>query len=511
MSKDACTPDNVIGALMGKGESLGWSSSEASLKELDKGGNQVYHEQVAKGQAEVLADANSGLAGKVIKHIEKETGDLNAIQKVHAGIAQTQRPSEIFPERFTEPVFKAIDDFLVATENPMQDVSGFKKAMKKVTKEVEPMIEQMPITVRGEAKLWLKDLQNGHPFGTWQKGNILTQGINNVVANAIDLSGTIIAGNPFELMVKLPTVYGLRGSTKGIAEALKLTKGNFWGRIPELEKRGFYGFANPHHIEAGIQKNSKSLIGKAGSFYNKLNDSILNVTDRPLKNIAFAAGYEKTGTVAGGMEAVEKIAFLNRIGNDPRIARNAASKNALTFLNYTLNTYGLLGSYMKGLTNPKTAVDSARAIGTFAGMTMFLGGGAGALIPEPLAEVLTKYDPDFKEWQDENLSTIGKLVRPGGISSIGISSQMASRALKRFGTKMGDVAEALGEGELNTAALDMADAGLAFSSFWRSPFGNPRIQKVLRNARDLHEDEIDLEEFQQKTAEGFLPVLKEAK
>jgi len=488
---DACTPDNVIGKLAGMMDSGGVIATDGAVDKLDKSGKSLYHNTRSKGGSESLEDGNQHLSDTFDNFLDDHIVPIteHSPLNIRGVLTHGLKPTDYLPESVTTPILDYVDSFAYANMSRLGSAKGeYRNGLRKVIKGID--LESLPASLQGEAKHWFRDLEEGYPF-YGKQGNILTWVISNVTANNVDFSGNILAGNPFELIVKLPTVYGVRGAGKAVVKALEETDGNLWAKIPELEAKGYYGFPD--------QPTNNPVI-KASQAYNKLADSVMAITDRPLKNIAWAAK---------GTEGIEKIAFKNRLGNDSRITRNPLGRGILTFTNYTLGTYHLLGSMIVGLTNPQTASNAARGLATWAGLTMALGGQA-AVIPEPLAFILKKSDPGYSDWEEQNLTPIGKLVRPGGITALGISSQMVTRAFQRFGSSVGKAAEKFSYQDYAGMGMDLADAGLSLSTTIRNPLGNPRLQKVLRSTRELFEGEISEDEYYESLKTTAMPFLKEA-
>lgn len=515
MSKDACTPDNAIGKLLGVADSGGIKANETGVEQLDKFGQQVYHDTRHQGASEVLASAKPELAGKVKAHVEETTGilDPRRLHSIQGGLTAGFRPNQLFPETITTPILDAIDQHSV-TYGHGQNMSAYRQKIKEVIASVQSEVDNLSPAMKGEAEHWFKDLKQGYPFASHGSNPIKT-GLRNIVANTIDMSGTILAGNIPELLIKLPTTHGFSGALKGLRRALELTDGNLWGRIPDLDARGLYGEARMNHDMDISDKGFDDMFAKFGNGYGRLMQGILDITDRPLRNISYAAG-EVKGGVSAGLQSVEEIAFLNRLGNDSRLGRDPLGRNSLTFLNYTLSTYNMVGSHFVGLLGKNstvaTRVNSARALGTYTAMTTVIGGGTAAvLVPEPLSELLKHASPDYADWEAENITPLSKLVRMGGITSIGVSIQMANRTAKRFQSSMNKAAEAVGDGDIERATVEVGDAGLSLTSVIRNPFGNPRVQKALRKARDLNEGKIDQDEFSKEVFEGFFPFAKSDK
>jgi hypothetical protein len=496
MPNDACNPHNVVAKLAGVFDAGGIETTEGAINVLDDNAKSLFHQIKARSSSQALQASASKAAKTADDIIDSivESEEMPSIkERVRGGLMDLLKPADFLPEDVTGPVFSFLDDFFARNHQNLKAARNeYNTGIRQVLNEISDAVENLNEATKGQAAHWMRDLREGYPF-YGKNGTIWDQARSNVVSNVLDFSGTIILGNPLEFIIKAPSLYGIRPSFQGLTMLAKETKGNLWAKVPELESAGVYGMKIP---------KGKGVLASLQHAYNTLNDKIMAVTDRPLKNLAYYTGKAKGGS---GTEAVEKIAFKNRWGNDPRIGRK--NRDAVTVMNYTLNTYYMLAGMGKGLATPGKRAESLRQLGMWAALTSMIGGPA-AVIPAPLSAIFRAID-GYKEWEDANINTVGKMIRPGGVV-FGLGSQFINRAGEAWNRGMRGSIEKFSNGDTTGGMLDLGEAGMAVSSIlMRSPLGNLRVQKLLRNTRDLFEGDMDFEEFKQKSAESFLPDLKQ--
>jgi hypothetical protein len=498
MPNDACNPHNAVAKMAGVFDAGGIETTEGALNRLDDNAKTLFHQIRSQSSAQAL-QKTSPKAAKTAEEIIEDVTDENAdkgtiIERVKGGLLDVMKPADFLPEDVTGPVFEYLDNFFVANH---QDMVGARKSysagIRKVLNEISETVDGLSPEAKGQAAHWMRDLREGYPF-YGKSGTILNNMTSNVVSNALDFSTNVLLGNPLEIIIKAPAVYGIRPTFNGLGMLAKETKGNLWATIPELEQAGVYGMEMP---------KGKGKIASLQNAYNYINEKVMNVTDRPLKNWAYYTGKAQNGN---GMEAVEKIAFKNRWGNDARLGRS--NRDAVTLMNYTFNTYYMFGGMAKNIITPGKRAEGLRQFGMWAGLTSLIGGPA-AVIPAPLAEVL-KQNAEYAEFEKNYLFPTGKLIRPGGVT-FGVGYEMVNRAGDVWFRGLKKGAEKLSKDDPQGAMLDFADGGLgAATVFTRSPLGNLRVQKVLRNTRDLYEGDLD-GDYLQKNAEAVFPIIKQAK
>lgn len=493
MPNNACNPQNAVGKLAGIMEAGGIEMSEGALNVLDDNAKAIFHQISSQNGSQTIEKTLPKLSDDIddVVDLIAET-DKGVMDYIKGGVMDTLKPSDYLPEDVTGPVFEYLDNFFAQN---YQDMKGarkqFSQGIRAVIDEIRDPLESLDPTTKGQAMHWLRDMKEGYPF-YGKSGTFIQTMQSNVVNNVLDFSGTVVFGNPLEILVKAPSLYGIKPTLSGLAKLTAETKGNLWAKIPELERAGVYYLDRPA---------SKGVIGKAFDAYAKVADSVSALTDRPLKNLAYAIGKEK----GNGVEAVEKIAFKNRFGNDPRIGRS--NRDAVRLMNYTFNTYYMLASMGKGLLTPGKRAESIRQLGTWIAITSTLGGPA-AVIPEPISKLLRTND-EYANWEDQNLNVAGKLIRPSGIT-FGLGYEILNRVGETWERNLAKGADKIQDGDITGGMLDLGEGGLSvMSALMRMPLSNSRIQRVITNTRDLWEGDVDNEEYMQKNAEIVLPAIRQ--
>lgn len=496
MPNNACNPHNVVAKLAGVFDAGGIETTEGAINVLDDNAKALFHQIKARSSSQALqasAPKAAKTADDIIDSIVESEEMPSIKERVRGGLMDLLKPADFLPEDVTGPVFSFLDDFFARNyQNLKAARNEYNTGIRQVLNEISDAVENLDEATKGQAAHWMRDLREGYPF-YGKNGTIWDKVRGNLVSNVLDFSGTVLLGNPLELIVKAPAIYGFRPTFNGLIQLTKETKFNLWAKVPELESAGVYGMKIP---------KGKGVLASLQHAYNTLNDKIMAVTDRPLKNLAYYTGKAKGGS---GTEAVEKIAFKNRWGNDPRIGRK--NRDAVTLMNYTFNTYYMLAGMAKGLATPGKRAESLRQLAMWTALTSMIGGPA-AVIPAPLSAILRAND-GYKEWEDANINMFGKLARPGGIT-LGLGTELFNRAGEAWNRGMKRSVKKFSEGDTTGGMLDLGEAGMAVSAIlMRSPLGNLRVQKLFRNTRDLFENDIDFEEFKQKGAETALPALKQ--
>lgn len=507
MPEQSCSIDNVMGKFPGVLDAGGVKTDDAVFGKLTDNAKLLYGQVVDKQQSDILAVGNPSVSSAVEKAIEETTQNITEANRINIKsiVSGSMKPTDLFPEDITKPILDYIDDFFVRNDG---DIGGKHREFTTGIKSVIESLDDTKVSewAKGEWAHWKRDLADGAPFYE-KRGGIVSKLINNVVSNSINLSNNVILGNPLELMIKAPTLYGFRPSLVGLIEALGKTKGNIWGKIPELDQRGFYGFDLGPSKNFGVGKIRIPLTGKLNDLVKGTTGLIMNITQRPLVNIAYGVGRAKTGTVNGGIEALEKIAFANRLGNRPRLFRNSADAASLKLMNYTLSQYQMMNSLVRGLGTPGKRFDSARGIVTWLGITSALGGSA-AMIPAPISAIFKKID-GYSDWEKEHSTAFTKLIQPGSIS-IGAGQQIYSRAMESSQKDIQSGAQKLSEGDMNGAIRDLTMGGLTVSiGFGQNVMTNPRTQKSIRVYFDLADGDLSESEKDEKLQKIWLPFLNQ--
>jgi hypothetical protein len=486
MSSKACSADNVIGSLLGMGEYNGNPVGFEAVDELDNGGKATYVDQKNKiGQAidaesapttpEQQAKADADKQAK-----EATNGWLGDAKTIVPGILQDVRnPSGVLGEDFIKPVVDFITDHHAEHFDDLKaGRSDYMDGIRDVFDDLDVASDSLSDAQNAYYKKYKSFYLDGGELYNLNSRSGLEKAVSNLGGNVIKSSPNVIIGNVLEGAIKLPTLYG-KTFMQGMAKA---AENGLFKKIPELEAKGVYG------------------VNYAGESLGKW-EGLIGVTDVPLKNIAY---YSDLLAGGDGIKGVQKIAFTPRFGDLPTIYHSGGGRAATQFLGYTINTYKMYASLWQ-----EAKRGNIQPLVTYHLMAGLLGG-AGASVPAIGEGVWTSLFPDSAEWFEENKNPLAKLIQPGNISRIGVGFDIANRQGQRTVSNSQSGIEKLQDGDIKGGMLDLVDAGLSAMAFTSSPVGDLNLQKVLRIAKDVANEEIELEEVPEQAVDDFLPFLKEA-
>jgi hypothetical protein len=476
-NSNACTPDNVIGKMLGVREANGFEVGIDLIDELDHGGKASYNNFNNQFKAEVFKEsADSPQKEASLKAANMFVGDG---PEVALSIAHDLRnPSGLFGEDKIAPIVEFITEH--HTEH-FDDIPGGRADYFEGIKEAFDEVDTDGFSIT-QQKAWNKYksfYENGGELYSLNQKSGLEKGMTNLAGNVIKSSPTVIIGNVLEGTIKLPTLYP-KTFLKGIADAQ--ANGGLFKHIPELKEKGVYG------------------INYAGEDPG-LWGGLIGLTDVPLKNIAYYAGELADGP-GGGIKAVQRVAFTPRFGDLPGVYYGTGGRAAVQFLSYTMNTYKMYGSLFKMAKegNPGPLV-------TYHVLAGLVGGGAAAGIPAVGEGIFESLFPDSEEWFEENKGPLAKLVQPGNITKIGVGYDIANRQFKSIGKNWESATERIRDGETLNGVLDLADIGLNLAAFTTAPVGDLNIQKALRMGKEVMQGELDIEDVPAEAQEKYVPFL----
>lgn len=506
-----CTPETATSALVAELEKSGIHTPTENIPDdilNSTAYHTMHHAHLSRVSREIAETAQPGRVDDYRQLRAKESVPVTESQdNQNIGLwASISRPNDILPENIHKPLLQAVDDFAVKNSGEMKGkFYEWKKTVNGLANDLRKDIKNP-----GQEAFfdhYVSAMNDGYPFFEFKSKNPILEAGAKVVQNTLDLSSTVLLGNPAEILVKAPSIYGHDAVLPGIAELNRQLQGDkrlWWGEIPELKKRGYYDLSvepSPKWLKSQKLKSFIEGYGKAMNFVNHVP------TDRPAINLAYSIGYAKTGTVQGGLEAIEKVMFKSRLGNDRQFTWRG-SRQLMTLANYTFNTYHWQLSTIGGLFKKETRANSARAIATYAIVASAIGGPA-SMIPAPLASIFKKAIPEYEELEKSTLWGAGPLIQPGGLT-FGIPYQILERQFGKAWKKMESGSEALSEGDYTAAAADLVTAGMFSSSaLLRSPVGNMKIQKTITSSVDLFKQDMDQDTYYDKLKDTWLPAFKE--
>lgn len=457
----ACNFDNVMGTMLGMRETNGLPVDLGHLEQVDNSGKLRYAETVTQWGSEVY-DAAKPKEGDTtaLKVLEKQTvGTGKEVLSVAKNILQDVRnPSGVFGDDVVLPVI----DFI--TEHHEAHADDIQAGRKEYMAGIQDVFDEVDTDHMSPQLLeaWNKYRQfyeSGGELYRLNERGALEKGISNIVGNAVKTSTGVGIGNVLEGVIKLPTLYP-KTLLPALAEAWQ---SGMFKEIPELARKGVYGI---------------SYAGDKGQGWRGL----IGATDIPLKNISYFAGKLHDGN---GLKAVQRVAFTPRFGDLPAVYYSGGGRMGVQLVGYTINTYKLYASLWQ---NALKNNDWAPVI-TYHALAGIVGGGATAAIPAPLQGLIETVSPDSKDWFEEHRGALTKLVQPGSINRLGAGYDIAKRHVQSIGKDFKEGQERLQQGDAR-GLLDLAMAGISTTSATNGLLGDFAVQKALRMAKDVIEEEL---------------------
>lgn len=499
-----CSPDNVLAELAHLKDRRGDEFDVSGVVDtLDDPGQALWHNLKAGYQSEMVKDT---LAAKAVNKVVSSFADTQ--KNIKSIFSETLTPSEILGEDVVKPVLDYIQDHI--KEFDYKTPEGRDQWYRDVIDINDGLLERASKNLSVEKyeylRKYMKHLKEGgplyktdSPFGIWKMAINMSQ---NATKNIIALSNNVFTGNIVETLVKVPSEAGIENFGPAIGDVMKQGgKMGFWKRIPDVEKEGFYGLAREHG------ENELSRLSQLGRIQEKAIEKFQGLTDVPFKNIAYYAGERAYGK-GGGLKMVEKLSNVQRLGNEPMMKWGETNSALSRFSHYTLGMYKMYGGWWKDAVGGNK--DAWRKLVTYHGLVTLLGG-PGANIPAPIADGLMALNPDWEEDKPWLMQTwgAGRLIQLQSVPiyvpvSIAINQ---SDKIKREWNKAGKYAS---EGDYGNAMTQMFQAGFSVLPFSNVPvFGLKPVQSVMKHSIDLAQQEIDWNEFYQKSVrdlqfEGFL-------
>jgi len=344
------------------------------------------------------------------------------------------------------------------------------------------------------ARYFEKHASGGQIEGLITPSNPFSKVARQAVGNLVSWNPLITALNAFEFTPKALAYAFESGNPaavlKGMATYFSKTGGQFWKRIPELEKLGVYGFNTDDSVMSRV--------------------NLLNLTENPLRGLSYYVG--EAIQPGKGMEALERIAFVSKLGNEPLIFLDHTGTDTLALMRYSLASTKMYLRMLDGIR--KGNVGSMAALTAFSAMNAIQTGGASA-IPAPIYAILPD---DIKEQIAEFDDATGlnitkhflgtdytKQVQPLGLPILGAGLNIASEDIKGTGRALVKGSEALQEGNLTEAGARILQATFAAGQLGTIPGVNLTSKRFVDVLAEVAAGEVDAEptevltEFAKKT------------
>jgi hypothetical protein len=400
-------------------------------------------------------------------------------------------------------------DFIQKVRPAMENMG---KAKQIWDATAAPQIEQIKLAAAGNTDPVLGDYldkyfafqsQGGQLYANKGGHSVLNVLVRNAVGNLTAWNPMIATMNVFEYVPKATSYALMNGQSptvvlKALSNLMTKTGGKPFARVADWEARGIYGTGAP-----------------AGPL------NYLEQSEGLLRNLSASLG-EVMGQAPE--LAVEKVAFVNRFGNEMQPYWSSAGAESVSLMRFAfasnkmyLNFFGQMAMGIKN-GDMAQAGKAAAALAMFSIATSIQTGGISA-IPAPVAFILKETDPELyetiKEIDQENPAlniakhvglNISEKMQPAGGFAVGVGYSVAQNdvvgGLKSAGMVLGD----LKEGELGLAGARLVDASLGVGQVARIPGVNlstKRLSKAL--VKQLEEDaEINADYlFRAKEAMGF--------
>jgi hypothetical protein len=401
-------------------------------------------------------------------------------------------PSALLGEPVVEKINALYRQHLAdPTRSPESWKDAFRPQIKALRKQVEA---GLPPQMRDYAAKYFDHHEVGGEF--YPPGadfDPLMTPVRNVVGNLVSWSPIITVQNGFEFLPKAMAHAGMSGASplavfKAMGNLMSKSGGNPFQMLPEWQARGIYG------LNRGTPKP-----------WNYLQQS-----ENLLRNLSASLG-EVLGQAPE--YAVEKVAFVPRLGNSAQVYWTNSGRNSVTLMRYSISAAkmysGMLGAAANGIRtgNLQQAANAAGAFAAFSAMTALQTGGASA-IPAPVAFLWQKADPDsyeaLKEFDKEfpalnmakylGMDLVDK-TQPLAMPVLGLGYSLVNQDINSAATSAAQVPMDLKEGEFGVAGARLVDSIMGVGQLARIPGINLSTKRLSRAlVKQLEEDsEINMD------------------
>lgn len=410
-----CDADIATSKLIASLEAMGSTVEKDTYDAMTLEGKAAYSE-VSNRYETALAQDTAFRNKSDIDSIA--SGKLKKLGAVGSWLTLSKDPGVILGEDFVKPLTDALQKHVEYTQANGANSDHFKQTVVPVVKLLKADIQDH-FTDLGQinfANRYLSAWEQGGKFYNAGKDifGIANYPAQTITRNLISNNPFIAAANVFEFMPKALGIYGVRATAQGMLDFIGATKGNFIGRIPELERRAVYD--TPHN-------------GLFGKF------DLVNLTENPLRGLGYhvaqAAGKD-------GLEGVEKIAFKYRPGREPLFLLENGSAATVALMRFSIESAKMYGQWYKNIMDGNI-VDGAYGLALFHVMTA-LQTGVASSIPAPLWGLMNnEQQQSIKDLDDALGSNLLKHIsgvsidpsrmQPAGGISLGLGYDLANTAI----------------------------------------------------------------------------------
>ena len=487
MPYNACTPDNVIGRLLAEREAMGMNIPLDVIDDLDAGGKGHLVDGSNKADAQPLKD--TGLS-------EADDLGIRAFPPKHDSLVGRILADQKRPSHFAPDLVRDLNE--VMTELYQQsggDLASIRAEYTETAKQLFDEYDWQKLTpaqasyLQGYEKYMVRD--GGSFFSQGRKTGV-GQALSNFADNAIKSSFTVALGNPLEVAIKAPALYGeefIPGLQKWLSNQ------EMFKKIPELDALGYYSVERKLDLD-------ENLFQKLNNSWAGLNEKL----DIPWKNLMYRVG-EVRGGQQGGLKAIDDVLFIPTFADVPRQRWADTGRLESRFLSYSVSSARLGMDLVSRAA--KGDMKAFQGLLTMGGITVAVGG-PGALLPEPLFQAMNILEPGSGDELKETIPSWGgaDLVRFQGIGRIGIPIEMANRQSQKTIRLMSEGVSRMQAGDVMGGLGDVSVGLMALTAFSQLPVGDAQIQRAIDLGRDVLNDEVAPEEIPGEAMNRFLPFTK---
>lgn len=497
MSKDACNADNVMAKLVAHLEAGGIDTDISYVSKLPETAQLVYHDGANRAGAEELKAIPDDIADQVMKTITEDVPHENAFART---INDQRNPSGMLGESRVKPMIDFMREHVNKYGNdPAKGKKAYYGEIQKVLKGIKED------GLNKHQKAYLEQYKNfykagGELYAKHDGKTGIVELLSTYGSNVVKSSPTVLIGNVLEGIIKVPSLYPTT-AMPGFARALE--KG-LWTKLPKLKQVGAYG-----------DEEAKGLLQKW--------QGLMGITDVPLKNIAYFAGLEKGGE-AEALRAIQRIAYMPRLGDSPRQFWKKGNNLEVRFLNYGVNSLKMYGSLWGNALNPAkgetTRAAALGSLGLYHGIALGLGAAGGAIegkdpllagvsgaIPEPAKIFVKAFSPEAAQALQDNETGIGQLSQINAIRTVGPLFSSAQRNTDTMMRNTNKAIDYMHNGEIGLATINLAEAALRGLQFTKTAFfSDAQVTKLVSLMRKDAEGTAD-KPLNEELIDYFFPFL----
>lgn len=411
---------------------------------------------------------------------------------LHGLYSYVMKPSEIMGRDVPDYIGKLYERHLQDHGSQSEHIWRANEAKELKSLKERTLGAVSPIYRDYVEKYFDKHIQGGQLYGKSNPTNPWAKLGRNAVGNLVNWNPLITTLNAFEFTPKALAYAVERQGVQGISTVLHAlgdywgtTGGKFWARIPELDKVGVYGLA---HQGQGI----------AGSGLH----SLMDVTENPLRGASYILGER----IAPGMgrDALEKIAFVSRFGDEPMAFMDAQGTDVLALMRYAFSSNRM---YLHMVNESRKGnVKALGALAAFSAMAVIQTGTSSAIplpgplydaMPDDLKQAISDFDKKvpIANLAQKFLGTdLSASTRPLSAPALGAGLAMATTDIKGAFTHAGKAASAVSEGEYGDAVSHAVQSFFSGAQVAKVPGINLTTKRIVDSLAGVLSDDLTIDE-----------------